>query len=258
MKFRIAIIGTGKVAWHLSAALENAGHVITEIYGRDLRKAERLTSRLYDTEPQDHLDFTDSDAEIFIMSVADDAISEVADAVLLPEKSILVHTSGTVGMDILGYSSAENTGVFYPLQSFSIQRKLDLKGVPFLLESEDPPTLAKLKKIVGSLSAQPYVVRSKDRMAVHVAAVFASNFTNHLIRVAEEIIHRQGLDFEMIKPLIIEQISKCLELGPKAAQTGPASREDMETLENHHLFLQYNDQLAEIYRLISQDIIDSQ
>ncbi|MFC4870110.1 Rossmann-like and DUF2520 domain-containing protein [Negadavirga shengliensis] len=258
MKFKIAIIGTGKVAWHFSTSLENAGHIITEVYGRDLAKARRLTSQLYDTDAQDHLDFTESAAEIFIVAVADDAISEVADAVLLPENSILVHTSGTVPLEVLGYSSAEHTGVVYPLQSFSLHRTVTWEEVPILLEAEDPDTLSKLKKLVKTLSAQHYVVRSKDRNAVHVAAVFASNFTNHMIRIAEEIMLRQGLDFEMIKPLIIEQISKCLELGPKAAQTGPASREDMETLENHHLFLQYNDQLAEIYRLISQDIIDSQ
>ncbi len=92
---------------------------------------------------------------------------------------------------------------------------------------------------------------------MHIAAVFASNFSNHMIRIAEEVMRRQGLDFEMLKPLIIETISKSLQLGAKAAQTGPAIREDYETLEDHHQFLNYNESIAEIYRLISQDIIDS-
>ena len=129
--------------------------------------------------------------------------------------------------------------------------------MPFLLESDDQEVLQKLKKLAKSVSNLTYFVRSKDRKAVHVAAVFASNFSNHMIRIAEEIMRRQGLDFEMIKPLIIETISKSLQIGAQKAQTGPAIREDYEVLEDHHRFLNYNEQIAEIYRLISQDIIDS-
>ncbi len=257
MKFKIAILGAGNVAWHMAPALEDAGHEITEVYSRDLQKATEITERVYSAQPKDDLDFSDSKAEIFILAVKDSAITEVADEVILPEGSILVHTSGAMPLDILGYSSASYTGILYPLQSFTKGRKMDMEEVPFLLEAEDQETLQKLKKLAKSLSPLTYVVRSKDRKAVHVSAVFAGNFTNHLIGISEEIMKRQGLDFEMLKPLIIETISKCLQIGAKKAQTGPALREDYETLEEHHRFLSYNDQLAEIYRLISQDIIDS-
>lgn len=257
MAYRIAIIGTGNVAWHLASALEDAGHTVTEIYGRDIQKATKLTGKLYTTEPVDSLDFSESEAEIFILAVSDDAVTEVADAVILPEESILVHTSGTLPIDVLGYSSATYSGIFYPLQTFTKGRELDFRDVPILLEADDPGVLAKLKKLAKSLSDLVYVIRSKDRKALHVAAVFASNFSNHMLRLSEEIMSRQGLDFEMLKPLIIETISKSLELGAKKAQTGPAKREDFETMEEHYRFLNYNEQVAEIYRLISQDIIDS-
>jgi predicted short-subunit dehydrogenase-like oxidoreductase (DUF2520 family) len=177
--------------------------------------------------------------------------------VILPEGSILVHTSGAMPMEVLAQSSASYIGVFYPLQSFTKGKKVDFEEVPFLLESEDEGTLQRLKKVAKSLSPLVHTLRHKEREAVHVAAVFASNFTNHMLRIAEEILHRQGLDREILKPLIIESISKSLQLGAKKAQTGPAIREDYETLEAHHHFLGYNEQLAEIYRLISQDIIDS-
>jgi predicted short-subunit dehydrogenase-like oxidoreductase (DUF2520 family) len=257
MKFKIAILGAGNVAWHFAPALENAGHEITEVYARDLEKAKLITERVYSAEPKDDLDLSESKAQIFILAVKDSAIPEVADQLILPEGSILVHTSGTMPLDILGYSSASYTGIFYPLQSFTKGRKIELDEVPFLLEAEDEETLQKLKKLAKSLSPLTYVVRSKDRKGVHVAAVFAGNFTNHMIRIAEEIMRRQGADFEMLKPLIIETISKSLQLGAKNVQTGPAIREDYETLEDHHQFLSYNDSVAEIYRLISQDIIDS-
>lgn len=257
MKFKIAILGTGNVAWHLAPALEEAGHTITEVYGRSEKNIKGITQKLYTAESKTDLDFTESIAEIFIIAVRDDAISEIADEIILPEDSILLHTSGSVSIEALGYSSATYTGIFYPLQSFSKDREISFGEVPFLLESEDQTTLQKLKKLAKSLSHLQYVVKSKDRKALHVAAVFASNFSNHMIRLSEEIMSRQGLDFEMLKPLIIETLSKSLELGAKKAQTGPAKREDMNTLEAHHQFLNYNEQVAEIYRLISQDIIDS-
>ncbi|WP_143959551.1 Rossmann-like and DUF2520 domain-containing protein [Litoribacter populi] len=257
MHFKIAIIGTGNVAWHLASAFEDAGHEITEIYGRSIEKAEKWTERVYQGEATDSLDFTDSKAEIFVLAVSDSAISEVADEIILPEESILVHTSGSVPLEILGYSSAAYTGIFYPLQTFTKGKEVDFQQVPILLESDDQQTLLILKKLARSISPLQYVVKSKDRKALHIAAVFASNFTNHMVRIAEEIMHRQGLDFEMLKPLIIESMTKTLEMGARRAQTGPALRGDMDTLESHHQFLNYNETIAEIYRLVSQDIIDS-
>ena len=119
MKFKIAIIGAGNVAWHLAPALEDAGHVITEVYARTLKSAENITSRVYAGEPKDDLDFSASEADIFILAVKDSAILDVADEIILPEDSILVHTSGSVALDILNYSSATYTGIFYPLQSLT-------------------------------------------------------------------------------------------------------------------------------------------
>ena len=257
MKLKIAILGAGNLAWNLAPALEDAGHEITEVYARDLQKAKEITERIYTATPKDDLDFSESSAELFILAIKDDALSEVADQVILPEGSVLVHTSGAIPMEVLSQSSASYVGVFYPLQSFTKGKKVDFEEVPFLLESEDEGSLQLLKKVAKSLSQLVYILRGKDRQAVHVAAVFASNFTNHMLRIAEDILHRQGLDAELLKPLIIESISKSLQLGARKAQTGPAIREDYETLEAHHHFLAYNEQLAEIYRLISQDIIDS-
>jgi predicted short-subunit dehydrogenase-like oxidoreductase (DUF2520 family) len=257
MKFNIAIIGAGNVAWHLAPALEDAGHTITEVYARSLKSAEKVIERVYEAIPKDDLDFSESKAELFILAIRDSAISEVSDEIILPDGAILIHTSGTVNLDILNFSSASYTGVFYPLQSFTIGKKVEWEELPILVESDDGEILQKLKKLAKSLTHQVFTVRSKDRKGLHVAAVFASNFSNHMIRIAEEIMRRQGLDFEMLKPLIIESISKSLQIGAKNAQTGPAIREDYETLEEHHQFLNFNEQIAEIYRVISQDIIDS-
>ncbi|GAB3018997.1 DUF2520 domain-containing protein [Cyclobacterium sediminis] len=256
MKLTVSVIGTGNVAWHLSSALENAGHEILEVYGRNIHKANQLASRLYATEAQDHLDFTESHAKLFIIAVSDQAVPSVAEAILLPEGSILVHTSGTLALNILSYSSADYIGILYPLQGFTKTRELSFEEVPFLLESADKGTLKTLKKLCKSLKSPAYEIRSKERKSIHVAAVFAANFTNHMVFLAESIMKRQGLEFDILKPLIIEQMNKTLQLGAAEAQTGPAIRDDIDTLENHHDFLAYNNQLAEIYRSISQSIID--
>jgi len=151
----------------------------------------------------------------------------------------------------MNLSSATYTGVFYPLQSFSIGKKVDWDELPILVESEDEEILQKLKKLAKSLTHQVFTVRSKDRKGLTSQLVFASNFSNHMIRIAEEIMRRQGLDFEMLKPLIIELFPRVFRSALKNAQTGPAIRADYETLEEHHQFLNYNEEIAEIYRLIS-------
>ncbi|WP_375584047.1 Rossmann-like and DUF2520 domain-containing protein [Cyclobacterium xiamenense] len=257
MKYKIAMIGTGNVAYHLSAALENAGHILTEVYGRNLGAAEQLASRLYGTEACDSLDFTESDASLYILAVSDTAVASIAEAVLLPEGSTLLHTSGTLPLDILGYSSADHTGILYPLQSLSKGREIDFEEVPFLLEGDGTKTLKMLKDVCKSLSSPYYEVASAKRRSIHVAAVFASNFTNHMLLLAESLIKNQGLSFDMLKPLVVEQINKSLQMGAKAAQTGPAVRGDFDTLENHLQYLSPNEKVAEIYQLISQNIIDS-
>ena len=254
MKLKIAILGAGNLAWNLAPALEDAGHEITEVYARELHKAKEITERIYSASPKDDLDFSESIAQLFILALKDDAIAEVADQVILPEGSILVHTSGAISMEVLSQSSASYIGVFYPLQSFTKGKKVDLEEVPFLLESEDEETLQLLKKLAKSLSPLVYTLRHKDRQAVHVAAVFASNFTNHMLRIAEDILHRQGLEPELLKPLIIESISKSLQLGAKKAQTGPAIRNDQVSMEKHISLLQGQDDLLQVYKTLSQFI----
>ncbi|WP_226391202.1 Rossmann-like and DUF2520 domain-containing protein [Penaeicola halotolerans] len=257
MYYQIALIGSGNVAWHLAPALEAAGHTVREIYSKNPKHAEQLVGRLYEAEVKSDLDFSESDSEIFIIAVSDSAISAIADSIILPEGAILVHTSGSTELSALDYSSASYTGIFYPLQTFSKAREMSFDHVPILLEADDDQVKKQLKDLAKSISQQVYFVNTKDRKGLHVAAVFASNFTNHMIRIAEDIMRRQGLDFEMLKPLIIESISKSLEMGAANAQTGPARRNDLETMDKHYQFLQYNESLANIYRQISQDILDA-
>ena len=252
--FNIAIIGSGNLAWHLAPELENVGHRIAEIFSPKLKNAKALQKRLYNAEINDSLDFSDSSADIIIICVSDDAIEEVAREIALPENAVIVHTSGSQPVSRLGYAISEQRGVFYPLQTFTKNKRIAFDDVPILIEAEDLHTERILKRLAKSISKNVYSVSSKDRLALHMAAVFACNFTNHLFHVSDEILRKHGFDFELLRPLIAETINKSLDIGPANAQTGPAARRDMETLNRHLEYLEGN-KYREVYKLISDLIL---
>ena len=253
--FDIAIIGSGNVAWHLAPELENAGNRVLEVFSRNAKNAKALQRKLYNAEVRHSLDFSDSQAQIFVLAISDDAIEQVAQEIALPERAIIVHTSGSQSISKLGYTSTGHFGVFYPLQTFTKGLRLSFEDIPILIEAEDKYTAEVLINLGKSISKKVYEVRSADRMAIHVAAVFACNFTNKMFGIAEHILHGHGFKLDLLKPLIAETINKSLEHGPKDAQTGPAARGDLETLDRHMAFLQ-GSQYQEVYKIISKKILD--
>lgn len=253
--YSIAIIGSGNVAWHLAPELENAGHRVVEIYGRTEKNTKLLQKRLYNAEVNLSLDFSESEAQVFILCISDDAIEEVAQEIVLPDDSILIHTSGSQSIDKLGYAASDNFGVFYPLQTFTKSKKIEFDEIPILIEAENRHTYKVLKNLGKSISKKVVEVNSKDRIAIHVAAVFACNFTNHLFNISDDILKRQGFDFNLLRPLIAETINKSLDIGPEKSQTGPAVRGDLETLDKHMAFLKKSE-YKELYRIISEKILN--
>ncbi len=253
----VSFIGSGNLAWHLAPALDNAGFVVKEIYSRNPQHAEQLTSRLYQAEVKATLDFSTSSSSIFIIAASDEAIKSIAQEIILPEEAILVHTSGSQPLSELEFSATPNVGVFYPLQSFSKQKKVDFKSIPIFIESQNQETDEFLLLMAKAISNQVAKIGSDDRMALHVAAVFASNFTNHMLAISKSILQQNSMDFEWLRPLIGETIQKSLALGPNNAQTGPASRGDLEILDKHLDFLKDDHAVAEMYRIISQHIVDT-
>lgn len=253
----VVIIGSGNVAWHLAPALENIGYKVMAVYSQNIDHAKELTERLYEATPTDSLDFGEISMSLFIIAVQDQAIEDVAKELILPDEAIVVHTSGSQPLDLLNYIPTEHLGVFYPLQTFSKAKKVDFTHVPLLIESQDKLTKKTLTKIANQLSRKVLHVHSEDRRVLHISAVFACNLTNHLFTIAEKLLIDKDLDFNLLKPLITETINKSLEIGPRNSQTGPAIREDFETLEKQMQYLKENEDYAKIYRLINQNIIDT-
>jgi len=253
----ISFIGSGNLAWHLAPVLDNAGYTVREVYSRDVKNAKALVGKLYQAEVKHTLDFSDSTSSVFFICVSDDAIQEIVQKIILPENAILVHTSGSQSLSTLAFAATSKIGVFYPLQTFSKQKKVDFGEIPIFIESAEEEVSKQLQKIAKGISKKVEIINSSKRIALHIAAVFASNFTNHMLTVSKSIMEVSGLQYEWLKPLIAETISKSLAIGPEAAQTGPAKRGDLEILDKHLSLLQNDEQIAELYKLISQHIIDT-
>lgn len=252
----VSFIGSGNVAWHLAPALDNVGYAVREVYSVRKKNAAALSDRLYQSIVKDSLDFSDSPSGIFVIAVSDDAIAEVVESITLPPDALLVHTSGSKPLQILDNSNEWAKGVFYPLQTFTKNKKTDLETVPFFIESDDPSVERRLMLMAKAISKNVIKVSSQERKIIHVSAVFASNFTNHMLRLSKDIMVAHGLNFDHLKPLIAETLNKSLAIGPELAQTGPARRGDLEVLDNHLALLQEDEAVAEIYKVISQHILN--
>ena len=253
---QVSFIGSGNLAWHLAPALDNADFPVQEVFSKNPTHAAMLVERLYEADVKASLDFSTSSSSIFIIATSDDAIEEVVQEIILPDDAVLLHTSGSQPLTILGYAATQNLGVFYPLQTFSKDKKIEFSDIPVFIESANPATDKVLRAMGTALSKNVLPINSFERKALHVAAIFASNFTNHMLLVAQDIMKENSLVYDWLKPLIAEMINKSLSIGPENAQTGPARRGDLEILDKHIEFLHDNPAAAELYKVISQHIID--
>jgi predicted short-subunit dehydrogenase-like oxidoreductase (DUF2520 family) len=251
---KVIIIGSGNVAQHLIAAIQKSQNIgneieLVQVYSR---KKESLTSVL-DAEKivTDYNDLLEAD--LYIIAVSDDAITSVSKQ--LPFKnSLVVHTSGSVSLDSLNNNNRK--GVFYPLQTFTKNKEVDFKNIPICLETEKNSDFKILEKVAKLISEKVFSINSEQRKALHVAAVFVNNFTNHLYHIGNEICKEHLVPFEILKPLILETAQKLITLSPEDAQTGPAIRNDKQTIEAHLLFLKNTNQSI-IYKTLTQSIQDN-
>jgi predicted short-subunit dehydrogenase-like oxidoreductase (DUF2520 family) len=249
---RITIIGSGNVATHLATAFKNVGHHIVQIYSRDLQNAALLAYHVK-AEPIDDLQNINHETDLFVIAVKDDAIGIVAEQLARHQK-LMAHTSGAVDLyTLLAFS--DHAGVFYPLQTFSKTKEVDFRNVPLCIEGADEDITRELERIAQNISNKVYRVNSGQRKVLHLAAVFANNFPNYLYTIAQRILAKKELDFDLLRPLILETAQKVQEGLPTAMQTGPAARQDETTMNNHLHLLRNDPDLQELYKLLSQGII---
>ena len=242
----IVLIGAGNVASHLGPALAAAGHNLVCVYSHTLANAQALASNVNATGV-DQLDLLPSSADLYLVSVKDDALPEVAAQLNLGSR-LVAHTSGTKPLSVLQGASS-NVGVFSPLQTFSKGKSVHIRQVPMLIEG--PDTLVALAQ---QLSDNVQRIDSAQRKRLHVAAVFACNFTNHLYAIAETLLAESNLSLDLLKPLIHETAAKIDAGSPADMQTGPAIRKDDAVLAEHLELLKDHKDFQELYYLLSNSI----
>lgn len=224
----ILVIGNGNVAFHL----------VRQFNAIDEIECTQIPSRKIESLPS---------ADVAIVAVSDDAIAEVSSKI---DTNLVVHTSG--GSHINSLKNPKNKGVFYPLQSFSKLKEVNFNDIPICLEAESDADYHLLEKIAKLISSKVYRIDSKQREIIHVSAVFANNFSNHMFSIADEICESNQIPFDILHPLINETVKKLSDLAPREAQTGPAVRNDQETIKKHLLLLPDKYQL--IYKRLTESI----
>lgn len=249
----IAILGAGNVAWHLAKAFIMAGHPVRQIWNRTVEKAADLSFEIGGNSISD-LSQIKEEIDLIVITVSDEAIEQVASSLKPRDHQIVVHTSGSTSINVLK-PYAKQVGVIYPLQTFSKDVAINFSEIPIFLEACRPDVLTDLKRVVGQITKKVEEADSAQRMNLHISAVFACNFTNHLYSIASDILEKYNLSFDYIKPLILETANKVLQATPKDVQTGPARRHDKNTMQKHLDMLSSDLDKQELYRLISQRIV---
>ena len=253
------LLGAGNVATHLARALHglstSLGHCrITEIYSPSGVSASSLASTLEgEVRSTSQLTELSQDADWYIFAVRDDALPSLWQALAGRTSGIWLHTSGSTPLEAMAEYHPQ-VGVLYPLQTFSKAKAIDFSTVPLYIEAGEGETLSHIHQLAESLSHEVHEATSAQRAILHVAAVFACNFSNHLVALAEELLTSHGLPQKALLPLLNETLEKLYTLPASEAQTGPAVRGDRQTLERHLCLLQGRPELESLYRLLSEQI----
>lgn len=255
----IVILGSGNVATHLSKALDKNGFTIKQIYSRTAEHASQLATQLQ-CQQTTSLDNLVSDADMYIFSLSDSVYQSHSEVYRFLTKrklwgKLLVHTAGSVSIDIFSDFS-DRFGVFYPLQTFSKSQDISFDNIPVCIEANTTADLHILEKMGKKLTDNVLFITSEQRKLIHVAAVFACNFTNHFYTLANEILKEKNVDFDILRPLIQETAQKVQTMPPEKAQTGPAVRFDKNIIKKHLNLLSFSSKLKKMYSFVSESIYD--
>lgn len=253
---RISFIGSGNLATNLGKALKKAGYDIVQVYSPTLLHAKALASTL-NAQPINDIT-TLTDADVYIFSVKDKVLEElVRKAADVIHAGIVIHTAGSMPLDVFKGKFSQY-GVFYPMQTFSKQKEVDFTTIPCFIEANCPDALKAVKTLAQSISQSVYELSTADRRYLHLAAVFACNFSNHCYTIASEILSKCDVPFTAMLPLIEETTRKLHVLSPNDAQTGPAVRYDKNVIDKQLALLSDMPMAKDIYELMTNSIHTTQ
>jgi predicted short-subunit dehydrogenase-like oxidoreductase (DUF2520 family) len=251
-EFKVSFAGAGRVAGALSREMNKSGVRILQIVSESEPGGQQLAGSC-NASWSSELNFNSSN-DIIIVAVPDHSLKHVLSKIKCSDETIVAHTAGSYGLDIFPVN-IKRSGVFYPLQTFSRGRDLNFRELPFLLEASDQKTGDFLKDLAKKTGGEAYMVDTEHRKMLHLSAVFVCNFTNYMLTAGKEVVNEAGMSFKILVPLIRETFLKALETGPESSQTGPAVRNDLNTIEKHIELLSFSPELQNLYREITKSIM---
>jgi predicted short-subunit dehydrogenase-like oxidoreductase (DUF2520 family) len=251
MVSKIVLIGAGNTAWALGRALAAVGHEIVQVWSRSLPSAISLATQVGAVFTTD-IATLDPDADLYILAVSDDAAATVAAQIKL-KRGVIVHTSGILDMAILA-TCGISYGVLYPFVSMTRDRQPDFDTVTLFIESSNPQSLSAIRAIAHSISSHVREMPSSQRMNLHLAGVFANNFTNQLLVIADILLEEHGLTFDEIRPMLANHLTALQQYPPAALQTGVAYRRDTLAMDKHQALLASHPTFRHLYILLSESI----
>ncbi|GAB2792053.1 putative short-subunit dehydrogenase-like oxidoreductase (DUF2520 family) [Hymenobacter luteus] len=234
--YTIVLLGAGRVAQHLGPALAQAGHAVLHVWSRTQASAGAVAATIPGATAGTDLRALPP-ADLYLLAVPDGAVPQVLAAAGFAPGAVVAHTAGALPLSVFAARAQVRGGVLYPLQTFSPGRAIEWRTVPLCLEATTAPDLELLRTVAASLSADVRLVNSAQRLQLHVAAVWACNFPNHLLGISRALLAEAGLPWPLLHPLIRETLDKALAEPPFAVQTGPAVRHDAATLARHEAAL---------------------
>ncbi|MGM0496586.1 MAG: Rossmann-like and DUF2520 domain-containing protein [Bacteroidota bacterium] len=250
---KIVLLGAGNLATNLANTLYQHQHSIVQVYSRTKENASRLAEVVH-AQPINAIQELYEQADLYILALKDDALRGIIPH--LPDVSgIFVHTAGSVPMNIFE-GTIKNYGVFYPLQTFNKNRIIGFSEIPIFIEANSSESYKVIETLACQISSEIHPAGTDDRLAIHVAAVFACNFTNFMFVGADEILRKHNLSFKSLKPLIQETIAKTQQHSPSEIQTGPAVRKDNQTIQTHLKILSDSGMWQKLYRFVSDMIVE--
>jgi len=256
---RVGFFGAGRVARALAPALAAAGQLVTFVASRSAESAVELAATLPGCRalPLAEALAAPPPADVYLLALPDAAVAAVLAAAAWPAGAVVAHLAGALPLAVVRENApGVRGGAFYPLQTFSPGRLIDWPTVPVFIEATDAETEARLLALAASLGGRPSRLASAQRLRLHLAAVWASNFTNHLLGVADALLAEAGLPLALLHPLVRETVAKALAADPSpfAVQTGPAQRRDTATLTAHEAALAAHPAWRALYAGLSASI----
>ena len=248
----IVIIGSGNVATHFAKAIIKSGKKIIQIYSKHPDLAKQLSQEV-NTSFVSSINEISKYADLYILAINDTSIETVSNTLKIDNK-LIVHTSGTVSIDILKKASP-NYGVIYPLQTFAKDISIDWNNIPIFIEANKPENEVMLTNFMKEISTNVNIMSSEDRQVLHLSAVFVNNFVNYIYNIGEDICHQNNISFKYLKPLILETANRIINNNPSNIQTGPAMRGDEITIKKHLELLSTQKEYADVYNYLTNMII---